>query len=158
MTKANFLHFLEQFNAVFPDFGKWWNSLPNGAKTAEQWHQAFLTIELDDALRIIPLMRDSYGTYEPLAKWDYERLPSIIPRYVRKFLFENQAPEPKPHYEGAFKHVTEDDATMAKEFKRLMATHDELATEKSAAGDMYRDSSAKVKNEMALERMGGVQL
>lgn len=161
MTKAEFTQLIEYFGSVFPSFGNWFQRLPKRSATLAGWYEPFEQLELVDCQRVVPLMRDEAHGYAPLEAVSFERFPTVIPRYARKWRFDNAEAKlrvDKPHYEGAFTHVTERDATCVREFTRLMEAHEELAKEESAAGEMYRCSLPEQRNRMASERIGGVQL
>ena len=125
MTKEEFGTFCNEFCAVFPSFGNWFQKLPDrGKHTAEAWYTAFRKVGLDVARKLLPLMRDDSDQYPPLDKYDYEDFPRHIPKMCRRWKYDQEENAKnksghKPWMKGVFDIVRQTDPVMSRELKRL---------------------------------------
>ena len=155
MTRNEMQELLRQFGATFPNFQRWFSKLEDPAATAEAWFPSFENVSLLTCQRIIPLMRDEVATYEPLAAFDYENFPRKLPRYARRWEYEeqkrNKPPEEPVDHRGAWIEATEGNPVMSEEFRWLLSAQQSILRERPSL-------LPKELNEAALRMIGGIQL
>ena len=162
MKREEFTTFLQEFATMFPHCGSAIKNFDSPKATVDSWYPAFKSYDLSDALRVLPLMRDSVGSYAPLLPKTVEAFPRVIPKYIRNLAWSmHEDRQRKIEARGnrevsAWGLLRGKDPGMTREFKRLLNAREEVEKERDEAG--LPPLHTTELNQLAITRMGGIQL